>query len=228
MHDMTTPQLSDYVDGELTATASAAVEAHLAQCAECRTVVEQLRGIAAAAGALPGTLPAANLWPGIESRIARPSALVPARPVETVEDMTRRRRVTFTLPQLAAAAVLLMLLSGGIVFLVRPAGAPAETRLADAMPPLADGIVPATLAEASFENAVADLERILAAGRGRLDPDTVRVLQQNLATIDVAIEQSRQALEADPANAFLNSHLVSARQRKIALLRRATALTTGS
>jgi hypothetical protein len=56
----------------------------------------------------------------------------------------------------------------------------------------------------------------------------VRVLEQNLATIDKAIAQSRQALEGDPGNTFLNSHLISARQRKLALLRRATALTTGS
>jgi hypothetical protein len=225
MHDMTTRQLSDFVDGELTATESAAVGAHLTHCAECRTVVEQLRGISAAAGALPGTLPAADLWPGIESRIVMAGA---ARPVAPVETLSRRRRVTFTLPQLAAAAVLLMLLTGGIVFVLRPASPPAETPIAGSVPPLADGVVPAALADASFDNAVADLERILAAGRGRLDPDTVRVLEQNLATIDAAIEQSRQALEADPANAFLNSHFVSARQRKIALLRRATALTTGS
>ena len=54
------------------------------------------------------------------------------------------------------------------------------------------------------------------------------MLEQNLQTIDGAIEQSRRALEADPANAFLNRHLESARQRKLALLRRATALTIGS
>ena len=52
MHDMTSQQLSDYVDGELTTTESTVVEAHLAQCAECRTVVEQLRGIAAVAASL--------------------------------------------------------------------------------------------------------------------------------------------------------------------------------
>lgn len=225
MHDMTSQHLSDYVDGELTAIESAAVEAHVARCAECRTVVEHLRGLVAAAGALPGTLPAADLWPGIQSRLAAEADVVRVEPVEHTQ---RRWRVTFTVPQLAAAAVLLMLLSGGIVFLVRPASAPAESRIADAVPPLPDGIVPARLADASFDNAVADLERILTAGRDRLDPETVRVLEQNLTVIDAAIEQSRQALEADPANAFLNSHLVSARQRKIALLRRATALTTGS
>lgn len=222
MHDMTSQQLSDYVDGELTPSESAAVEAHVTQCAECRTIVEQLRSIAVAASALPGTLPAADLWRGIESRIASAGSVGP------VVAMKRRWHVTFTMPQLAAAAVLLMLLSGGLVLLLQPANPRPETRMADQAPTVADEIVPASLADASFDNAVADLERILAAGRGRLDPETIRVLEQNLATIDTAIEQSREALEADPANGFLHSHLVAARQRKIALLRRATALTTGS
>lgn len=222
MHDMTSQQLSDYVDGELTAAESAAVEAHLARCAECRTVVEQLRGIAAVAAGLPGTHPAADLWPAIESRIAAPGTLEPG------ERPAGRWRVSLTFPQLAAAAVLLMLLSGGLVLWLQRDAPQPDTRVADSVPPVADGIVPASLADASFDNAVADLGRILAAGRGRLDPETVRVLEETLATIDGAIEQSRQALEADPANAFLHSHLVSARQRKIALLRRATALTTGS
>ena len=44
--------------------------------------------------------------------------------------------------------------------------------------------------------------------------------------IDQAIAQARQALDADPANSYLSSHLVEARRRKLDLLRRATALTS--
>ena len=43
-------------------------------------------------------------------------------------------------------------------------------------------------------------------------------------TIDQAIEQSRKALRADPANVYLNSHFAASRNRKLALLRRASAL----
>ena len=56
----------------------------------------------------------------------------------------------------------------------------------------------------------------------------VRVLEQSLQSIDAAIQQCREALAKDPANPYLNSHLAAARQRKLALLRRATALTAGS
>ena len=45
--------------------------------------------------------------------------------------------------------------------------------------------------------------------------------------IDEAIEQSRKALKADPANLYLNNHFAASRNRKLALLRRATALALG-
>jgi hypothetical protein len=77
----------------------------------------------------------------------------------------------------------------------------------------------------NYDAAVADLEAVLAAERSHLEPETVRVIEANLAAIDKAIAQSREALAADPANMYLNSHLASARQRKLALLRRVTALS---
>ena len=60
--------------------------------------------------------------------------------------------------------------------------------------------------------------------RDRLDPRTVVVIERNLAVIDDAIRQAQEALDADPANTFLNSHLADARRRKIELLRRATSI----
>ena len=69
---------------------------------------------------------------------------------------------------------------------------------------------PANFADAAFDRAVSDLERTL--------------VERNLAVIDEAIGQARAALDADPANTFLNSHLADARRRKLELLRRATSI----
>ena len=76
----------------------------------------------------------------------------------------------------------------------------------------------------SVTEAVADLEKALETGRSRLDPETVSILEDNLRTIDQAIDQARKALRADPANAYLNNHFAASRNRKLALLRRASAL----
>jgi hypothetical protein len=53
------------------------------------------------------------------------------------------------------------------------------------------------------------------------------VIERNLRAIDQAIRESRAALDADPANTYLNSHLADARRRKLELLRRAAGLSSG-
>ncbi len=75
-----------------------------------------------------------------------------------------------------------------------------------------------------FDRAVTDLERTLVEQRDELDPRTIVIIERNLAVIDEAIRQARAALDADPANTFLNSHLADARRRKLELLRRATSI----
>ena len=217
-HDAYTDRLSDYIDGELDARARVDVERHLGGCEECRALVSQLRSIAVRADSLTDRAPDRDLWSGVAARIGQ----------------KQPRRFSFTLPQLAAAGIALMVLSGGMVWLART-GDPrvdfpqvaGNTSLPE---PASSGsdVAPVLLGDRQFEGAVEDLERILAEGRSRLDPETVRILEQNLAAIDAAIEQSRLALTHDPANAYLHNHLAAARQRKLALLRRATALAAGS
>ena len=65
---------------------------------------------------------------------------------------------------------------------------------------------------------------VLAGGRGQLDTSTVRVIEQNLAAIDQAIAQAQRALQADPANLYLNTHLAETMRRKLDLLRHAATL----
>ena len=84
----------------------------------------------------------------------------------------------------------------------------------------------ANFADAQYDAAVADLEKILLDERDQLDPRTVMVIERNLQTIDDAIRQAREALDRDPANTYLNSHLADARRRKLELLRHATTLAS--
>jgi hypothetical protein len=117
-----------------------------------------------------------------------------------------------------------MVMSGGGVWVLQHGGRATEVPGVAAYAPGADAAVPVTLADPRYDEAIADLEQALQAGRADLDPVTVKILESNLEAIDKAIDQSRQALAADPANVYLNNHLADARQRKLALLRRATAI----
>jgi hypothetical protein len=78
----------------------------------------------------------------------------------------------------------------------------------------------------AYDAAVADLQSVLDQGRDRLDPATVRVLEESLSTIDAAIDDARRALAADPANERLNTYLAGTRQRKLELLREASGIVT--
>lgn len=216
-HDAFTSRLSDYLDDEdLSLAERSAIDAHLAGCEACRTTLVELRQVVARASTLPYDPPAADLWPGVASRL-------PASGRGRVLHGPTGWRFTFTLPQLVAASLALMLMSGGAVWIVRFGGSQTDFEPAIASQPVS-GARPASFVDPQYDEAIADLERALDEGRSRLDPETIRVLEQNLTAIDHAIEQSRRALEADPFNAYLNGHLAEARKQKLSVLRRATAL----
>jgi hypothetical protein len=237
IHESWTDRLSDYLDDELPDDERAEVTAHLAECAECARTLEELKAVVATAAALPPAMPARDLWAGVSERIEVPRAGATAFGM---------RRFSFTLPELAAASLLLAALSGGAVALVMNGRIengrtdlelsqtePEATAIDDPDLPgltadtnLGVDVLPAvSYADAQFEAAVTDLERTLQNGRGRLDAETVAVVQENLSIIDRAMAEARAALEADPANGYLSRHLMEARRRKLNLLRRATALT---
>ena len=110
-----------------------------------------------------------------------------------------------------------MLLSGGAARLLRGGGERA---------PQASVAAGSWASNGPYLAAITDLEQALQADRasGQLDSATVRVVQHNLAVIDMALAEARTALAADPASSYLNRHLANTMQRKLELLREATGL----
>jgi hypothetical protein len=241
VHEEWTDQLSDYLDDELGGAAREAVERHLRGCADCRAVLNDLKRVVAQAQTIPPRPPQADLWAGIAGQIEGTG----------LGDGRRPRRVpvrfAFSMPQLAAAAVVLMAVSAGVAWQIAgrsprtaPTAAVAATgaqpgdNARDASSVAASGadavtgasIVQVGYADTQYDAAVADLEKALKQGRGRLDTSTLAIVEHNLQIIDQAIAQAREALAADPANSYLSGHLVEARRRKLDLLRRATELTS--
>jgi hypothetical protein len=254
VHQEWTDRLSDYLDDELPADERQAVEAHLRDCGSCAAVLNDLKRVVARAANAGSRPPESDLWAGIAGRIEQGGQAARVVPFARPES----RRFAFTLPQLAAAAALLIAVSGGIAWQAAQRISGTGEAVAKAQPPSQSsgeprrsspedqasgggGFSPAasgngaadfarvetvSMADAQYDAAVADLEKALKAGRGRLDASTVEVVEHNLQIIDQAINQAREALSADPANSYLSSHLVEARRRKLDLLRRATALAT--
>ena len=218
MNDQWMDRLSEYIDGELADTEREALERHLAVCDACTATVAELRAVVAAAHAAPDAMPEADLWSGIARRIEE-SDVVPIR--------TRARRFSFSVSQLAAAAVVLMALSGGTVYLLQQQAAPAAR--SGTIVNTAGGERPVRLvsdepapADPAVAEDVAALERTLAESRSQLDPATVEVVERSIESIDGAIAAARAALEADPGNPYLHRQLDNTMRKKLDLLRRAT------
>ena len=217
MNDQWTNRLSEYLDDELDANERDALEAHLATCGHCYATLGELRQVVARAKAMEDQPPATDLWPSLRAR------LTPARRVE----VRTHRRFSFTIPQLMAASLALVLLSGGTVWMTQ------RSRGSAAFTPTPDAVNPSSFQPASngrwrvqTDIAVAELEETLSRNQGELDTATVRVVRQNLAVIDHAIGQAQRALRRDPGNLYLNLHLANTMRQKIELLRRANALAT--
>jgi len=216
MNDQWIDRLSEYVDGELAAGERVSLEAHLAICAACRTTLEDLRRVVSRAKALEPRAPKKDLWAGVAKRIG----------AGQVVDIRSRRRFTFNVPQLIAASIALVLVSGGGMWLaLRQAPEPVATTVT----PISDSLLREARSTTAIwtgrtDAAIADLQEDLQRNESRLDTATVRVVRENLALIDRAIGQARAALDADPGNAYLNLHLADTMRRKLELLRRVNAI----
>jgi len=211
MHDEWTDRLSEHLDGDLSHAERLALEAHLAGCAECRTVLSELGAVVATARSLPELPPAHDLWPAVAERTRD---VVPFRP-----------RFARALPgwvRYAAAAAVFAALGSGVTWM---ALVPSARPVASITPPAAP-MTPRTVASVPHgtDAAVAELEAIVRQGKSRLDSSTVRIVTENLARIDTAIAQAQRALAADPRNAYVSRHLAETERRKIELLRTAARI----
>ena len=227
MHDQWLDRLSEYLDDELSATDRRALEEHLSSCDVCRSTLAELRSVVAAARALEHSPPSRELWPNIAAVITSGSN----KDVLPLRAPAPRHRISFTMPQLAAAAVILMAVSGAAVWFVANGGGTAEPVSGTVVHTSSDEVPSAVLVNAAvstdptYAATVAQLEQTLERERASLDPATVEVIERSLATIDGAMADARAALDADPGNLYLHRQLENTMQKKIAVLQRATRLS---
>ena len=218
--DKWTDRLSEYIDGELSLSEREALEAHLLSCADCGRTLEELRAVVARAGQVIDREPARELWPAIAARLQTPDPELPV-PVATSPG---KRRLSFSIPQLAAASIVLMLMSAGTMYMMLQDDAAAPVVAEQPVMQSSPGQVSVRSVTRRYDEAVQELEQALEHNRSQMDTATVRILEKNLAIIDRAIADARAALGQEPANPYLTKYLDAAMQRKVQLLRRAAGV----
>jgi anti-sigma factor RsiW len=237
MKDRFTDLLSEYLDHDLPRGEGEALERHLVACAECRDTLAALERVKTRAATLVDPLAPTDLWAGIASRIgtAGTTSVKPPRIVvhELPNPHSARapRPALWSVPQWALAAAAFLAVALGVSWLV-------QTRMASGLRPQAavvttPGLQPSSAgteaAAVSFdataiESEIGQLQQALDRGRDKLDPKTVKVLEENLRIIHKATEDARRALEQDPANRDLQNYFAGSVQSKLDMVKRAAQL----
>lgn len=212
--------LDDLVDGDLGEALASEVRAHLDSCAACRAEECRRRELVLEATSLPREIePSRDLWPGIAARLAEPAGTRTSRPPRG-----------WMVAGLAAAAVLLV--AGTALVTARIVRSRSQVVAEHPVTPA--GIVPAavmselTAPQADLERAADALRAALESQRGQLSPATIKVVDENLAIIDAAIDRLQEALREDPGNRALVTLLTATWERKIDLLQTASELARTS
>ncbi|MFI5311735.1 MAG: zf-HC2 domain-containing protein [Gemmatimonadales bacterium] len=219
--------VGDYLEAHALAPAQrAAADAHVRGCPECSALLADVRTIVRDALDLPVLTPSRDLWRGIEERIEAPVVAIGRHTGEHAASTGPRDGSRgFGIRRLAVAASLLVAVTAGVTYTltkrqgelpVTPdsSGTSGATSLAPFATPASN-----PGAEETFDREIASMRAIVDARRSELDTATTRVVERNLKLIDAAITESKAALAADPASAFLLDQLTRAYDTKLRLLR---------
>jgi anti-sigma factor ChrR (cupin superfamily) len=229
--------INDYADGTADPFERHTVEQHVASCAACRQLVDDLREIARATAALELRDPPVRVWGRIERAIKLERDADADRGIVAqgpLQDGARRlqpggpAKAGHYLRWIAAAAALVLATVIGLRFM--PGRGPGGAEPVDVQTGYSDsGTAQAVeselrLAETHYEKAITGLEQIAKSDQGSLDPNTAATLQKNLAVIDQAISESRAAVRAQPTSEPAQQSLIENFKSKIGLLQDTVAL----
>ncbi len=201
-------ELPRYLEGE----ASTQVEGHAAQCGACRSVLEQLRGIQAAARQLPEESPSPKMWVQLRSRL-RAEGLIHAR---------RRRWASWldqlTLPsRLIPASVIAVLAVATVLVVTSSHHSNMGTRLemTSSSTPLQANY---SAQEISVEHTVRQMAQAYHSQINFTDPDVREDYQKGIASLDNSIRECNETLQQAPDNLLARQYLMQAYAQKAAIL----------
>lgn len=228
---MTCAQVDDRLDawlqGRLARAEVVALEEHLAGCSECQTLVEDARLLQREARLIGSEGPPAGAWDRLAERLQQQVD------VRRVAPASGREPGGFSWRWMAVAATLAVVV-GGSLFVLRQSLFTANGSAPPAVEAIATPSTPATLVESieleldqaaqHYERAISGLEQVASESESPLDPAVTATLRENLEIIDSAIDDSREALRAEPDSQLAQESLFDAFRRKVALLQDTIAL----
>jgi anti-sigma factor RsiW len=220
--------LHEALDAPLPPGEAAALAAHLDTCPSCRDLEADLRLVRGGARSLDRPVVPSTLWPALAAQLEREGLLAPraARPA-------RKPWQTYT--WMALAASLLAGVGAALVWRAHGPVTPASA-VVTAPPPAPGNVREARTVEAieielrlaaeHYEKAITALEGLAAEDRTRIDPAVAEAVERSLGLIDIAIADSREALQRQPGSLVAQSSLFEAYRQKVSLLQDLIAMAS--
>ncbi len=212
--------LHDALDAPLPPGDAAALAAHLETCAACRDLEADLALLREATTGLDRPILPARGWATLAAQLER-EGLLAAAPNPS-------RGSWRGYAWMALAATLLTGVGASLVWRGTERVAPSVPTVA--VPPVAvpgnardarvvESIeIELRLAAEHYEKAITALEGLAAEDRTRLDPAVAQVVERSLGLIDIAIADSRKALQGQPGSLVAQASLFDAYRQKVSLL----------
>lgn len=210
--------IHERVDGTIGSIRRAELEMHLGECEACRALLDDLQRIHDAAAALPVLDAPDRAWLQIAGRLRMEGRI---REVAPAARPSRRAYAAWL-----AIAAALVIAAGSAVLLLVPRRAPEPVRTAATGTPGGaavetspdDAVNAVDAAQAQFEKAIADLEKVAKANQQTLDPGTSATIEKNLGILDQAIAENRAVVKAEPASVAARETLFDTLRQKVSLL----------
>jgi len=198
--------LNDYIDELLSETERQEVRRHLGECPDCNQTVGELTQVVQAAARLGEIEPTSDLLPGIRTAVNRPAKM----------DRGWLRWAA------AAAAIAVVALLAGLQL-----GRGSDpVPIATGEPTLDALLADFRDAEAEYARATEMLARGLEERRDEIEPETLELLDVNLALIDSAIAEVSLALDRDGIGVDNTQMLTALYNKKLNILMRASRLSS--
>jgi hypothetical protein len=220
-------RLDAWLQGRLARAEVVALEEHLQGCAGCRALVEDVRLLQRETRLIGSEGTPAGAWDRLADRLQQQ---IDARRTAPMGHVERRG---FSWQWMAVAAMLALVIGASLVVLQQSLFT-VSTQAPPAVEAVASPATPATLVESieleldqaaqHYERAIAGLEQVASESESPLDPAVTATLRENLQIIDAAIDDSREALRAEPDSQLAQESLFAAFRRKVALLQDTIAL----
>ena len=205
---MSCKELERYDRGEMD---EAEFMRHAASCPVCRQALQLDEEVLSLAESLRQPVEAPYLWSRIEEALRRKRA-EEQQLVQEPQANRKQKSGRFSLRWrflrvVPSAAALLIVVAIGIYFGLKSAP-PSSGLLAD------KALARVEKKEQEYMKAIKDLEKQALPQMDDLNLDFVFLYRTRLETIDAQIEQCREALALNPANAHIRRYLIAALQEK--------------